>query len=486
MAGAIHYSDFVIEDDTEYFLYVGELKNYGINHFLREALSRILNRRFNFIAIVPDVFEQYNYDNIIVINPLIQTYACRFGPNVNCRVSSREFIRAVSESRQVRSLIRRLLNRQSHLYVYMFESLPEMTLDDIPGVSILGPDKAVAHRINNKTFQFRELSGLVPTVEHRIREGLDDLLGTLAPLWSEWTDGIVVSAEYSAAGVNSIVARSPEDVVRKFADREATYLATRYLPHVHDPTVLAVVASENDVYVTGVADQRIVDGTRFTGSVFPSVLPPHQIAQLKEHTRTLGAWMARQGYRGIFGCDYIITADGDIRFLEINARKQGTTLEFCCTLEQSLPPGSPNLPELEYYAVTEGVLPVNTLEMNGNPKNLYWGTYNYKIHNTVYTASYIPQSVQEREAFRRVAAGKLKKHFLILEHAGSDFIVAEGAFIARIVALGHDYAGVTQGLEQGRRTIELTISPDRHPAEETPPVDPSAVGARPVPANEGN
>ena len=46
---------------------------------------------------------------------------------------------------------------------------------------------------------------------------------------------------------------------------------------------------------------------------------------------------------------------------------------------------------------------------------------------------------------------------LILEHVGSDFIVAEGSFLARIVSLGKDSPSVEQGLIQGLKTIRTTI-----------------------------
>ena len=53
-----------------YFLYVGELKTYSLNYFVQEALSRrIVNRPVKFVAIIPDICIQYNYTNIIVINP---------------------------------------------------------------------------------------------------------------------------------------------------------------------------------------------------------------------------------------------------------------------------------------------------------------------------------------------------------------------------------------------------------------------------------
>ncbi len=69
----IYFSNFQLEEDTEYFLYIGELKNYGLNTYLKEALSHIFSRKFDFIAIIPDIFEQYDYENLIVINPHART-----------------------------------------------------------------------------------------------------------------------------------------------------------------------------------------------------------------------------------------------------------------------------------------------------------------------------------------------------------------------------------------------------------------------------
>ena len=111
----LYYSNIQLEEDTEYFLYIGELKNYGLSTFLQEAMSRITQRRVGFIAIVPDVLEQYSYENLLVINPLCDDYSCRFGNNVSCRISGREFMRCVSESRHVKELIRLILGSQEQL-----------------------------------------------------------------------------------------------------------------------------------------------------------------------------------------------------------------------------------------------------------------------------------------------------------------------------------------------------------------------------------
>ncbi|MBT8329178.1 MAG: hypothetical protein KJN87_05685, partial [Desulfofustis sp.] len=66
----ILFTNFTYNPDYYYFLYVGELKTYSLNYFVQEALAhRIPKRPIRFISIVPDVCIQYNYANIIVINP---------------------------------------------------------------------------------------------------------------------------------------------------------------------------------------------------------------------------------------------------------------------------------------------------------------------------------------------------------------------------------------------------------------------------------
>jgi len=454
----IYFSNYQLQDNVHYFLYIGELKNYGLNIFLKESLSRIENRQFDFIAIVPDIFEQYDYENLIVVNPEVEDHTCRYGRCVSCRIPANIFLSSVSENRQVRALVQELLDRQGNLYIYMYESMPEMTLDAIPGVSILGPDSNIASKLNSKIYQYQNLKKLVPVVDFYICGGLSDLIKTTDTLWTKWKDGIFVSLEYSAAGANSILAHNPRDIVERFHEENEIYLISRYIPHHSDPTVLAVVANEKDVYIAGVADQRIEKGTRFTGSTFPTRLSDETVGILNTITKIVGKWLVKEGYRGIYGCDFLVDHEEKVFFLEVNARKQGTTMEFCCTLEQNLPLGSPMLPELEYYAVTQGRFPNDIVEMKDNIKNIYWETYNYKIDNMVFTEGYIPQHSREREAFRKVAGNLLQKDFLILEHIGNDYIVAQGSFLARIVALGHDQFGVQQGLKLGKKTIELTIN----------------------------
>jgi hypothetical protein len=453
----IYFSNYRLERDTHYFLYIGSIRNYGLNLYLKEALSKIYNRPFDFISIVQDVFARYSQPNLMVVNPLVKDFSRTHGGNGSCRLITRDFMSCVSANPEVLQLVQQLLKRQKKLYVYMYQSVPEMTLNQWPGVVIIGPDSKISDRLNSKIFQYRSLEGLLPLPDYRVCTGLDALIKTTNQLRPKWTDGIFVSEEYSAGGLKSIVAREADDILKRFEDKPQNYLISRYIPHEDDPTVLGVVANETDVYIAGVADQFIEHGTQFVGSVFPTILEKRLEIRLEQHTRRVGQWLAREGFRGMFGCDYLVDSKRRIFFLEVNARKQGTAMEFCCTLENTLPKGSAMLPELEYYAVFRKKFPEHTREMRDNSKKIHWGTHNYKTHDVIHTRSTVFEHRSERDAFRRLAGNRVKQDMLILDHIGGNFVVAEKSFLARVVALGKDRLSVLDGLEQGKKNIESTI-----------------------------
>ncbi len=460
----ILYSNFTYNPDVYYFLYIGDLKAYGLNTLLKETLSRRLNQRqVQFIAIIPDICIQYNYENLFVINPsakeeMVEDERLDIRElKKSCRIPYDRFISTVSNNLTIRKLIHRILERQNQLYISLYESIEELTLDEIDRVHILGPEKSIAKKFNNKLFQYETLKDSIPIIDFRICTGLEDLFATTNSLRETWTDGIFVTEPYSSAGSNSAVTYSQVDVATKFNEKSGTYLISRYLPHEFDPTVLAVVANENDVYIAGVADQIIVGGNRFIGSKYPSELSDKNQELLHEYTIRVGKILAQNGYRGIFGCDYLIDKNDKIYFLEINARKQGTTLEFCYTLEQSLPEGAPSLMELEFFAVTEGRFPQNTSKLQSNHRRIHWGTYNFKIETKKRTTGYIPQHTYERETFNKVANGNLLKDFAILEHVGTNFFVMPGTFLARVVSVAKNREEVDEGLCQGVGFIRQTI-----------------------------
>ncbi len=448
----VRFSNFVYDKNIYYFLFISELKAYGIGHFFKEALSKILEiskEKIEFISISPDVFEQYNYDNLIIINNLKDKQ--------NKRKKHDEFISDISNSAHIHSVIDTILSNQNELYLYMFESSPFMTLDKKDGVILIGPKSEIVTIFNNKISLYEIFSNIVPMANYNIIHSYDELIQSSQKLMQRTGNPLFISLELSAAGANSIIAYCLEDIRMKFSSNiNDTFLITEYINHICDPTTLGVVINEEEIYVGGVADQRI-DGTKFKGSTFPSKMSKEIQKEIIRQTKVVGKKMALLGYRGIFGCDYIVTNKNEVFFIETNPRKQGTTMEFCCALKTELSLGSPNLPEIEFYAVTQNKQAPRIREPNFFKTDIYWSSYNYKIDNKLTTHSYLPQQRGEIEMFQNVAQNKINKEFMILEHIGQDFFVNEGSFLGRVIATGKSYKDVEDGIEMGRRMINYTV-----------------------------
>ncbi len=452
------FSDVKLEDDTDYFIYVGELKTDGLNQFVKENLSRIYNRKFDYISVIPDVMDSYPHRNILVINPLSGSLYTRTRKKFSCRMSPGDFAGVVSYSGTVLDLVRMLVKKQGKLYVHVFESLPELTFTRMPGVVLLGPAGQVASMWNNKLYQLQMLKDAVPVIDYKICSGVREMQDSVGQEIKSWTDGIFVSQPYSAAGTNSFIVKSIEDFDKRLPLPQSTYFISRFVPHEFDPTVLGVVGNEDDVFIAAIADQEIENGNMFRGSTFPSALPFREQLEIKEHTRMVGRVLGRSGFRGIFGCDYIVDKNGGIFFVEVNARKQGTTMEMCCTLENLLPEDSPSLMELEYYAVTENRLPSNKVEIKEAISDIHWRTYNFKVEREVMTRFFLPLEEDERELFRQVRRNGIDHKMIIMEHVGHGCSIKPGTFLGRVVAVSRNREILDREIKYGRQLLEESIT----------------------------
>ncbi|MCA1744034.1 MAG: hypothetical protein LC631_08870, partial [Desulfovibrionales bacterium] len=239
------FSDVKLEDDTDYFLYIGELKTDGLNQFVRENLSRVYNKKFDYISVVPDVMESYPHRNILVINPLSKNLYSQTRKKFSCRMSPGDFAGVVSYSSTVLDLVRMLVKRQGQLYVHVFESLPELTFARMPGVTLLGPSGQVASMWNNKLYQLQMLKDVVPVIDYKICGGVQEMLSSIDQGLHDWPEGVFVSQPYSAAGTNSFIVRSADELGQRLPLPQSTYFISRYVPHEYDPTVLGVVGNED-------------------------------------------------------------------------------------------------------------------------------------------------------------------------------------------------------------------------------------------------
>lgn len=443
-----------LEPGREYFLYIGELKTRCLNPFVREGLARRFGRPFAAVSICPDALTEYPFEDLLAINPWV---AGR--PGTAERRPMDRFAAHVSGHERVRALVRDILSRQERLFVWMFESKAELALTDIPGVELLGPAPELVHSLNDKTWQYRALGDLVPVVDFCVCDGRQAMLEACDSMQAACRDGVFVSCDYSAGGVSSMVVRATSEAACRF-EAEGRYLVSRYVPHLADPTVLGVVGGPDEVMVAGVADMHIEQGNKFRGSTYPSSLPAEVQRLLREHSAVIGRRLGQLGFRGIFGCDFIVAPDYGVFFIEVNPRKQGTTMEFCCALAHQLPDGAPNLPELEAAAVLDGRFPEGWCEPDHDAAltgALHWGTYNHKIETPhVRTTAHPRRAMPEAELFARVAGGGPGGH-VVLEHVGAGVSVMPGTFLGRVAAVGRTREEMLAEREAGRARLAASI-----------------------------
>lgn len=65
----------------------------------------------------------------------------------------------------------------------------------------------------------------------------------------------------------------------------------------------------------------------YCGNDFGAItdLDREQVDAIEAAVRRIGGWLARHGYRGVFGADFLVTPEGVPLFTEVNARFQGST-----------------------------------------------------------------------------------------------------------------------------------------------------------------
>jgi hypothetical protein len=348
-------------------------------------------------------------------------------------------------------LVRKICSMQEDVLVNVFESRKELVLGD--SVKVIGPDPVLAEEVNNKLNQREIASGLglsLPDggVFHDMASAMDYSATVL-----KGGGRVFASGAYSAGGSNSIVASSLDQIENRFNESDGSLLVTEYIEHDYDPTVLGIVAGEREVYIASVADQEI-RGTRFTGSMFPTVLDRETVIRLKEITRTVGYCLGKMGYRGCFGCDFIVGRSGQVFFIEINARKQGTTMETALTMKQRSP-DHPSFPELELSAVLEGTFPEGVIEMDSTEGPIFWGTYNYKAETDLAVEGYVPPVLDEEKLFTQAESGRAG--YIVVEHVGPDTSIAAGGFLARVISVGGSREEVLEGLSRGKEEIRQSL-----------------------------
>ncbi|MSR85563.1 ATP-grasp domain-containing protein [Candidatus Uhrbacteria bacterium] len=267
-------------------------------------------------------------DNFIVLNGRAKKIETALKEQIIYLQEYEDLNREFLASDLVQEIIQGLLRKQERAYIYPFTTAFLETND--PRIFILGPDSKVAKRFDDKIAQyllFQELD--LPRNRAQVFATRDELLAqtdTILPCY--------ISASYSSGGNESGLIYSKE-MLESFLGRlrDVNTAGPFLVAHIFEKMVLApnVSAFVSDIDKTNILtiSDQILRGNRYLGNVYPSIASEKHRAVIRDVTEKIGSHLSRQGFRGLFGCDFLINQSGDIVTVDLNPRRQGG---YACNL----------------------------------------------------------------------------------------------------------------------------------------------------------
>jgi predicted ATP-grasp superfamily ATP-dependent carboligase len=193
---------------------------------------------------------------------------------------------------------------------------------DNPAVIVLGPEASIVTKYDNKIFHFTLFEKLkIPHVEYKFYEASKDLLNIRGfPFY--------ISGAYSAGGMNSAIINNEKEL-NNFLDRLNDINKNQQLivnPFISEviisPNINAVVCDKNDTKIICITDQ-ILQGNTYLGNIYPSVINQEQRNEIIDITKKIGNYFSLEGFKGLFGLDFLIDSSGKVYCVDINPRRQG-------------------------------------------------------------------------------------------------------------------------------------------------------------------
>jgi len=453
------YHKLSLDPNKAYYLYVGELRSASLCETLAEPLSSYYQKRTEQISIVQDVRRFYHNNNVIVINRDAKNLFKKTGKCCHIKIKNEDFLSQISESELLKNIFERILRHQSEIVVNVYENNINSPFQNKDKFKVISPNPQLSVKYNNKILQYEMAENIgIPVMPNQKCESLEEVTH-LFKNDKRFKKKAFVTENYSAGGSNSLIVKSPEDLKLFKETNNVPYLIVKFLSSKkYDPTALAVIANEDEILVVSINDQ-FLKNTSWKSSIFPSCVSPEIKKKIVKYTIKIGKEMAKDGYRGLFGVDYMIDRKENIYFVEINARKQGSSTETAFTM-QNFFGNEVCLPELETNAVWKSSFnfDIERLIKNDNllsPRNFNWGMYWVKLFGPIKVVKEIPQYARSNEDLflkYHVYERYRKPTMIISDFLGRDTYLSYG-FLGKVTSVNSSRKTVVSELRKGKRIL---------------------------------
>lgn len=313
----------IYTNDIQYFFSLHGPRFESMNNSMAVTLSKRFGKEFRPISIFnawPS--QRYTKPNYIVLNKRGYKIAKELGHPVISLPDYEDVNVEFAEDRIINEITTKLLKKQGTVFVFPFTTaflnLPETKY------TILGPNSQLAMYLDNKVNQFKLFKKLgLPCNNAQIYESEEELLKNeydVIPCY--------LSASYTSGGAESGLIYSNKMLheflakLRTINKHNSFIVSDIFEDIVLAPNISALVTSTGETYTLVIADQ-ILQGNKYLGNIYPSKANKLQLEQINDMTKTIGTYLAGQGYKGLFGCDFLINMQGEIVVVDLNPRHQG-------------------------------------------------------------------------------------------------------------------------------------------------------------------
>lgn len=289
----------------------------------QKGLEKRFKKRFIPIYILPfyhnSLFEE---ENFIVLNEWLEEIHTQMKrTDIMNLIYPEDLNKQFSKSIEIKELMKQLLKKQDKVYVLSFTNV-WFEIED-PNIVLLGPDPSIATYYDAKVEHYRTFEKLgLETVKTKVYKNIQDLRD------NQKEYPFFLSATYSSGGIESKAIFTPHDLDEYYShlrpvNKAEPLITAEYLDDiVLAPNSSGIVTSETGVTVVCISDQ-ILRNNLYMGNIYPSQVTPIHLESIKEMTLKVGAYLAKQGFRGLFGLDFLITHSGKCYPIDLNPRRQG-------------------------------------------------------------------------------------------------------------------------------------------------------------------
>ncbi|MFB6211658.1 MAG: ATP-grasp domain-containing protein [Halobacteriales archaeon] len=233
-------------------------------------------------------------------------------------------------------------------FFYPYTQTPHaVELSERTGMELVGPRLDVKEELNDKTTVYQDVKERgVNVPEGEVVSGVDEAVDVL--LGEDWEDGAFVSAEGGAGGSGATHAETPEDIYGFFGRDydDGDLLMVRWIDDIRSAPNVFVLIDDSGPHILSASDQIIADGTDYRGNTYPLNIDDTVREEVHKQCEAVAEYMWEKGYRTTAGIDGI-TTDDTFYFVEINPRRNHSTVMNTVMLEEARPDDMPPLPLIE-------------------------------------------------------------------------------------------------------------------------------------------